>query len=160
MTNNAADLWAHVYPELTHDRRGLFGAATARAEAQALRLALIYAQLDGAGRLEQEHLEAGLAIWRYADDSAQYLFGSLDSIETDPIAEKILDAIERGPKTQTEIIDLFARNLPAKKLQSTLAALQDRGLIRAAKRPTAGRPRTIWQMATPHEKNEKNDRWN
>ena len=33
MTNRAADLWAHVYPELTQDRRGLFGAATARAEA-------------------------------------------------------------------------------------------------------------------------------
>ncbi len=51
MTNSAADHWAAVYPELTQDRPGLLGAATARAEAQTLRLALTYALLDGADRI-------------------------------------------------------------------------------------------------------------
>ena len=160
MTNSATDLWVHVYPELTMDRPGLFGAATARAEAQTLRLALTYAMLDGSDRLEQHHLEAGLAMWRYADDSAEYLFGELDDIELDPVAQKILDALAGGPKTQTEIVDLFARNLQKHKLKAVLTDLRERGRITAIKRPTSGRPQTVWQVPAPHEKNEKNEIWN
>ena len=157
MTNSATDLWVHAYPELTMDRPGLFGAATARAEAQTLRLALTYALLDGADRLEDHHLEAGLAMWRYADDSAQYLFGGLDDIDLDPVAQKIMDAIARGPKTQTDIADLFSRNLPGHKLQKVLMDLQERGRISAIKRRTTGRPQTVWQMMPHHEKNERNE---
>jgi hypothetical protein len=160
MSNSATELWVHVYPELTMDRSGLFGAATARAEAQTLRLALTYALLDGSDRLEQHHLEAGLAMWRYADDSARYLFGGLDDIDLDPVTQKILGALARGPKTQTEIVDLFSRNLPPRKLPTVLADLQERGFIAATKRPTAGRPQTVWQLASLNEKNERNELWN
>ena len=96
-----------------------------------------------------------MAIWRYADDSAQYLFGGLDDIDLDPVAQKILDAIARGPKTQTEIAHLFSRNLPGHKLQKVLMDLQERGLINAIKRRTAGRPQTVWQMMPPREKKRK-----
>ena len=160
MTNSATDLWAHVYPELTMDRPGLFGAATARAEAQTLRLALTYAQLDAAAHVEQQHLEAALALWRYADDSAEYLFGGLDGIEFDPIAQKILTALAGGPKRQTEIVDLFSRNLKSCRLQTALADLRERRLIKATKRRTTGRPYTEWELVQPHEKNEKNEIWN
>ena len=160
MSNSATELWVHVYPELTMDRSGLFGAATARAEAQTLRLALTYALVDGSDRLEQHHLEAGLAMWRYADDSARYLFGGLDDIDLDPVAQKILSALAGGPKTQTAIVDLFSRNLPNRKLQTVLTDLQERGFIKATKRPTLGRPQTVWELAPSHEKNERNDLWN
>ena len=157
LSNSAADHWAHVYPELTRDRPGLLGAATARAEAQVLRLALTYALIDGADRVEDHHIEAALAMWRYSDDSANYLFGGLDDIELDPDAEKILQALTDGPKTQTQIVDLFSRNLPGRKLQALLTQLRDRGLIIAAKKPTAGRPQTIWHLVLQNEKNERNE---
>jgi len=39
-------LWEETYPDLSAGHPGLFGAATARAEAQVLRLSLVYALLD------------------------------------------------------------------------------------------------------------------
>ena len=157
MSNSAADHWAHVYPELTRDRPGSLGAATARAEAQVLRLALTYALIDGADRVEDDHIEAALAMWRYSDDSANYLFGGLDDIDLDPDADKILQALEKGPKTQTQIVDLFSRNLRGRELQALLTKLRDRGLIIAAKKSTAGRPQTIWHLVPQNEKNERNE---
>lgn len=143
MTNSAIDHWAAVYPELTQDRPGLFGAATARAEAQTLRLALTYALLDGADRIEMEHLEAALAMWRYADDSAAYLFAGA---ELDPVAQTIVQALGRGAMTQTGISGLFCRNQPAARLADVLRDLQDRGRITLTEEQTGGRPRRTWSL--------------
>jgi Protein of unknown function (DUF3987) len=144
MSNSAADHWANVYSELTQDYPGILGAVTARAEAQTLRLALTYALLDGADRIDLEHLESALAIWRYAADSAAYLFGEA---ELDPIARSILEALDAGPKTQTEIRDLFARHIPAPRLAQVLTDLQERGRITLQEEKTGGRPRKVWRRA-------------
>ena len=124
LTNSAQALWAEVYPESSQDEVGLFGAATARAEAQAIRLALTFALIDGADWIEDRHLDAGLAMWRYAKDSAAYLFGGGD---VDPVAQAILKALAEGPKTQTEINALFARNKTAQELAQVLGDLQEAG---------------------------------
>ena len=144
LTNSAADHWAAVYPELTQDRPGLLGAATARAEAQTLRLALTYALIDGAARIEHEHLEAALAMWRYADDSAAYLFGGA---ELDPVAQTIIAALTRFPHTQNAIRDLFGRHQPAARLADVLRDLQERGRITLTEEATSGRPRKVWRLA-------------
>ena len=44
---DARELWWHLYPQLTQPADGLLGQLTARAEAHVIRLALIYALLDG-----------------------------------------------------------------------------------------------------------------
>jgi hypothetical protein len=144
MSNSAVDLWGVVYRELTQDHPGILGAVTARAEAQALRLALTYALLDGADRIELPHLEAGLAMWRYAHDSAAYLFGGA---ELDPVAQAILKALATGPKTQTDIRDLFGRHLLAERLAQVLTDLQERGRITLTEEQTGGRPRRVWSLA-------------
>src|SRR5262249_14609951 len=73
----AADrLWHDAYPRLTADRGGLYGAVTGRAEAQVLRLSMLYALLDGKGVIEEPHLRAALALWAYADASAKIIFGA------------------------------------------------------------------------------------
>ena len=46
-THDARELWWHAYPQLTQPTHGLAGHITARAEAHTIRLALIYALLDG-----------------------------------------------------------------------------------------------------------------
>ena len=65
---------------------GLLGAATNRAEAQVLRLSVPYALLDRSARHPPEHLLAALAVWRYAEASARWVFG-------DALGDTIADAI-------------------------------------------------------------------
>ena len=118
------------------------GAVTSRAEAQALRLAMTFALFDGADRVELKHVEAALSFWRYAFDSAAYIFGGA---ELDPVAQKILEALATGPKTQNEIVDLFGRNLPKTRIDGVLRDLQERGRITLTKEETGGRPRKVWR---------------
>ncbi len=47
----------------------------ARAEAQVLRLALIFGLLDCTNQIDVRHLRAALEVWRYCQDSVRYLFG-------------------------------------------------------------------------------------
>ena len=63
MTPEAGRKWEEVYAELSADRPGLLGAVTARAEAQTIRLALLYALADLSAEIAIEHLEAALAVW-------------------------------------------------------------------------------------------------
>ena len=144
MSNSARDHWVHCYPELTQDHAGILGAVTSRAEAQVLRLAMAYALFDGARRIELSHLEAAFTFWRYAFDSASYIFGGA---ELDPVAQKILEALAAGAKAQNEIVDLFGRNLPKKRTDAVLRDLQERGRITLTKEETGGRPRTVWRAA-------------
>ena len=77
MSAAAEQLWCDGYPALTAAQPGLLGAITARAEAQTLRLSLIYALLDGAREIDREHVEAALALWAYCGASARFVFGDL-----------------------------------------------------------------------------------
>jgi hypothetical protein len=40
-----------------------------------MRIAVIYAVLDGQRRIGVEHLRAALEVWRYCEESAHYAFG-------------------------------------------------------------------------------------
>src|SRR5205823_1563547 len=75
MTAKAAEKWEMVYESLSDEHPGLLGAITARAEAQTIRLALIYALLDGKDQIGEQHLEAALAVWEYCEVSAAHVFG-------------------------------------------------------------------------------------
>jgi hypothetical protein len=78
MSEAAKNIWIAVYPKLSAGHLGLFGAATARAEAQCLRLALLYALLDKSDDIKPAHLKAALAVWDYCEASAA-LFSALRS---------------------------------------------------------------------------------
>jgi hypothetical protein len=62
--DSARERWIEIYQQLSSARPGLADAATARAEAHTVRLALIYALLDLSERICLEHLEAALALQR------------------------------------------------------------------------------------------------
>ena len=105
-------------------------------------MALTYAQLDGADRIEIIHLEAALAFCRYAFDSARYLFGEA---ELDPVAQRIIEALPPGKQlSQTEVSALFDRHLPKHRLNSALADLRERGRVRLTEEKTGGAPRKVW----------------
>ncbi len=140
----ARECWIAAYPELSAERPGMHGAATARAEAHAARLALIYALLDANDRIELEHLEAALAVWTYARDSSAWIFG--DSLG-DPTADDIWALAKARPDgiSRTDVRDLFSRNKKAREIDRALGALEDAGrLQRRTDSDGRGRPAEIW----------------
>jgi hypothetical protein len=105
-TPDARVLWHDVYPELSAGGDGAFGAVTARAEAQVLRLSVIYALADQARAVDVEHLRAALAVWSYCEASAGYIFGQTLG---DPLADRFHAALRHAGEsglTRTEIRDL------------------------------------------------------
>jgi hypothetical protein len=139
----ARALWADIYPDLSAERSGLAGAIASRAEAQVLRLQLLYALLDGAEAIRSEHLLAALALWDYVEESIRCIFG--DALG-DPIADRALAALRaNGPMTQNDLVDLFGRNVPAPRLSAAMEALLRAGKVRGDRVETGGRPRTVWR---------------
>jgi hypothetical protein len=144
MDDAARERWTAVYGELSAGRPGLAGAATARAEAHVVRLALIYALLDCAAHIGLEHLQAGLAVWRYSAASAAWVFG--DSLGA-PTADEIWAATKDRPAgvTRTEVSDMFSRNKKRREIERALGALEDAGRLRRELRhPDHGRPAEVW----------------
>jgi len=140
----ARDIWHAVYPRLAGDRLGLFGAVTSRAEAQTMRLALVYALLDCSRLIEAEHLSAGLAVWSYCEASARLIFG--DALG-DVTADEVLRALRAGASglTRTELSSCFGRNKSASEINRALTVLAQHGLVRSEKEDTTtGRPAERW----------------
>jgi hypothetical protein len=140
----AAQKWKIVYDRLSESSPGLLGAITARAEAQTLRLALIYSLLDGRGEIDEPHLEAALAVWDYCDASAAFIFG--DSLG-DPIADDIERALRTAGAegmTRTAISNVLGNNRSADRIGAALGLLMKNGRARAESKPTGGRPVETW----------------
>ena len=140
----ARERWIEIYPHLSASGAGLAGAATARAEAHVVRLALIYALLDCSEQIAIEHLQAALAVWRYSADSATWIFG--DSLG-DPTADEIWSAAKERPTgvTRTEISDMFSRNKKRREIERALGVLEDAGrLRRETRQPERGRNSEVW----------------
>ena len=125
----ARDLWREVYPSLSEGKPGLLGAAISRAEAQVVRLSLVYALLDRSPSVLPAHLEAALAVWRYAEDSARFIFGDALGDET---ADEILRQLRQYPNgmTRNEIREYFQRHKSSAEISRALGVLQEYGLAR------------------------------
>jgi len=135
--------WAAAYHDLSEGGHGVFGAMTGRAEAQVLRLAMVYALLDEKPQIESIHLEAALALWDYCEKSARYLFG-----QDDPIAEaaakvmKHFDSIPDAQMSRTELGTLLGRDTKLK--DKVISRLLGSGLIDSIEEKTKGRKRTLY----------------
>lgn len=139
-------VWTDVYPRLTEDESGTFGAVIARAEAQVLRIALIFALLDMSAEIRPEQIYAALAVWKYCRESARFIFGQAES---NPVAAKILSALKEGEKTQTELNKLFSGHTSSNQLKSTLADLQAVGRITQRREGGGngkGKPTIYWSQ--------------
>jgi hypothetical protein len=144
MTEQARADWCGLYGDLSAAQPGLLGAITARAEAQTVRLALLYALLEGKDEIDRPHLRAALAVWEYCEASAAHIFGS---VVGDPVADEILRALHHAGSdgmTRTNIRDLFGRNQQAARLGAALALLAREGRARTEAKETGGRPTETW----------------
>jgi len=137
-------VWRRVYHDLSEGQPGMFGALTSRAEAQVVRLSCLYALLDHSEIVEAEHLEAGLAVWRYCEQSARFAFGHQLG---DPVADEVLRNLKIAGLdglTRTQISGLFGRNKSAARIAAALATLQEGGLVTMKKLKTDGRAVEVW----------------
>lgn len=142
--------WEAIYSDLSADRPGMVGALLGRSEAQVMRLAGIYACLDGMNTVDLVHLKAALAVWEHAESSTTLIFG--DSLG-DPVADVLLKAIRAQEEmTDTELSELFGRNLSAAKLGRAKQTLLTAGLIHSITLNTGGRPRIVWRAVTKETK--------
>ena len=144
MTSEAASAWEAVYHNLSAERPGLLGAILNRAEAQVIRLAVIYAALDNSQQIEGAHLQAALAVWQYCEDSAVQIFGEALG---DDVADTILASLTRAGTaglSRTEISALFARHVSSVRIAQALDLLHRHGKARPATTQTAGRPEERW----------------
>jgi hypothetical protein len=142
MTDPAREFWKPVYEDLWAGKAGLLGALVARAEAQVIRLAMIYALLDGQTKIDAPHLKAAIALWEYCEASAAYIFG--DALG-DPDADDILRALRHNAcMTRTSISDLFGRHRSSGRIAAALGLLATRGLARCEMAGTTGRSVETW----------------
>lgn len=140
----AEDMWAAEYPRLTSAPAGLLGAVTGRAAPIVLRLALIYALLNGRPVITEDHLRAALAVWRYSEASARHLFGTRLG---DGLADRLhAMLVEAGPEglTRSEMRDRLGGRVSADRISDALALLSRSGLVRGEHQETGGRPAERW----------------
>jgi hypothetical protein len=135
-------LWVSRYRKLADGENGLVGEVLARARPQVMRLAMVYALMDGSELITLDHLNAAFAVWEYARASAVVLFG--DALG-DPIADRIVRALraEQG-MDRTQIRDLFSRHAKADSIDLALALLKEKGLVAMQKLDTEGRSIEFW----------------
>jgi hypothetical protein len=146
MTPAAAARWTDIYTALSTEQAGLLGAITARAEAQTLRLALVYALTDGLGQIDVSHLDAALALWRFCEASAKHIF--CDTVGN-PLADEILRALRSCAitgMTRTELYQQFKNAHRSAAIGAALNQLLALGKVRVERSTSVGpgRPSETW----------------
>jgi hypothetical protein len=144
MDDAAKASWQAKYTELTADRPGMLGALTARSEAQAVRVALIYALLDRSDKIGNVHLDAALELLRYEIESVRYIFG--DALG-DPVADRILAEMRQvAPAgiSRLDISNLFGRNQSSGRITLALSLLSRFGLARFERQAGSTRSIEMW----------------
>jgi hypothetical protein len=149
-TPEASAAWHAVYGLLSEDRTGLANTLLARAEAQVLRLSMLYALLECSAVITLDHLNAALALWEYAEDSAAYIFGTATG---DPTADAIVAALAKAGDTgitQNELVQTtFHRNVPAHEVRRALITLEQQNRVKVTKSKPGkqGRPAEVYTLA-------------
>ena len=136
---------------------GLFGALTSRAEAHVLRLSCIYALLDRSTEIRRCHLEAALALWKYCEDSAEFIFGDAQGNQ---VIDQILNVLRNAPEglTRNEIRDLFGRHRSSEEIGAALRILGDRGLVKSEREDTGGRSAERWFATSEDARKARKER--
>jgi hypothetical protein len=137
--------WANVYTMLSQGAKGLFGSMTARAEAQTLRLAMLYALLDRSRLIRVEHLRAAQEVWGYCEESVRFIFGDALGDET---ADAIMKLFKNAPDgmTQTEIHRGLGNRKSAAEMGRALSLLQGKGKLTVEQESTGGPKVMRWRV--------------
>lgn len=70
--------------------------------------------------------------------------------KTGEMAQRVLNALKTGIKTQTQLHEAFGRHVTVKELRAALAELEARGLVKSCRSGGGfgkGRPVTAWSLS-------------
>jgi hypothetical protein len=144
-TPEASEYWRHIYPKLTTDAGGMTGLATSRAEAQVLRLSLLFCLIEAGEQISIDHLRAAEAVWNYCRDSARWAF---NESEYSRDASKLLTALSGGALPFSEIHrKVFSNNASADRMGSAIKELGGRVVVEK----TSGRDGRITKVVRLRE---------
>ena len=124
--------WRATYGHLRRGRPdGPVASILARGAPQVRRLALTYALADHSDVVDDQHMAAALAVWRYVEDTAEWMFGvEVDSGQVDALVAFIAAGGATG-RTRTQIsVEHYQRNKPAAEITAALGELLRDGRIR------------------------------
>ncbi len=151
-TPDAAAQWRGDYERLTivEDPSDTIRTLLERGAPYVRRIAFLLALLDGTRRIDTQHLNAALSLWRYVADTWRYVYH--DGSRRSALAEKLLSALtDAGPEglTRTSIRDsvICSGDVPAERITLALTELSGAGLAVVATEPTRGRPTERWRHA-------------
>jgi len=154
-SEDAKEKWREIYSDLSKDHSGLVGAVIDRAESQVIRLAMIYSLLNSSPTISVDHLESALAVWRYCEASAGFIFAGR---EVNPHSQKILSLlISEGEKTATEIYEHFNRHIKKEQLEQSILEMVSQKKIEVERIQTKGRPRTIFKCCFQNNLREERE---
>lgn len=138
-SEKARGYWKEIYPALSEGKPGMLGAVTSRAEAQVMRLSCLFALLDQSHIIDIQHLQAAVALWDFAYQSAEYIFG--DTIGDD-VADRIyFELLNGNPEgmTLSKISALFNNHKSKERIHSAIQALISLGMVSWEEVQTGGR---------------------
>jgi len=143
MTDGAAEAWKRNYEALSAERPGLLGAILGRAEAQVIRLAVIYALLENQTVIDLPQLAAALAVWGFCEDSATQIWRDMIG---DVVADTIITSLKAAGMTgmaRTEIGRLFSRHESSARITRALETLERAGKVE--RMPGGGHGEQRWR---------------
>jgi hypothetical protein len=142
-SERALKMWGLEYRALTSDRPGLIGAVTSRAEAQVMRVALVYALLESSETIKTQHLRAALAVWDYCLASAKFIFkGNFASNLEDKLLSMLRSSA--GGLTRTQISGGLQRHTDSDRIDRALFGLSEKGCVEMQTEQSRGRPIKRW----------------
>lgn len=149
------ELWDYIYPKLSSEQHGMFGAMVGRTEAYARRLSTLYALLDKSTTVHPKHLMAALAILDYVEASIRYIFQDRTG---DAVANKILTELKNNPDglTLTDISELFGRHQPTDRLTLALDYLIEHERVQKSIIPSLGRNTTLFSLISQNRTKKTN----
>jgi hypothetical protein len=151
--NDARTLWEAEYDRLTAGCPGMLGAVTGRAAPQVRRLATLYALIDMSSEVRAADLRAALALWRYCEGSARYIFGARLG---DHVADRLLEALREQPGglSRSDMRSLIGGRMSGERIDTALGLLREHGLARLEQQQTGGRPAERWHAVERTEQTE------
>jgi hypothetical protein len=144
----AGTLWRAEYDRLSEGLPGLAGALLARSEAHVMRLALIYALMDGQTVIGRPHLEAALALWAYVERSVHFIF---EDRLGDSVADELLALLKASPGglTRNDLMNYLGRHQRSERIGQALGLLLKQGMAFCIHQKTGGRSAERWFAGKP-----------
>ena len=138
------ELWLHTYFYFSKEHLGFVGPVLDHAEAQVIRLAMIYALLHSTDTICPHHLQSAPAFWQYCQPAAKSI---LAGRKPDTISDRIIAALKTGPKSKIELHKFFNRRLEETQLDNALIDLIGQNQIHLRKERTNGPSKNILSIS-------------